>query len=178
MFPFLTLTLAATAVAASASHQIRAANTSACPVSSVPAAANYTGTTHNKGTQTRLRISNGGGTPSTILFQYLTLCPIVAGQSGLVGALASAFIDWSIQNGTATEDYVIGWVEGDTTESINYLGSGDADIAITYNVAAENRSLALGISIRREYAFRDHFYLLGPKFVPVVHTVRDLADST
>ena len=52
LFPFLTLTLAATAVAASASHQIRAANTSACPVSSVPAAANYTGTTHNKGTQT------------------------------------------------------------------------------------------------------------------------------
>ena len=112
------------------------------------------------------------------LFQYLTLCPIVAGQSGLVGALASAFIDWSIQNGTATEDYVIGWVEGDTTESINYLGSGDADIAITYNAAAENRSLALGVSIRREYAFRDHFYLLGPKFVPVVHTVRNLADST
>ena len=67
MFPFLILTLAATAVAASASHQIRAANTSACPVSSVPAAANYTGTTHNKGTQTRLRISNGGGTPSTII---------------------------------------------------------------------------------------------------------------
>ena len=164
----LNLTLATTAVSA-ASPQIYVTNTvtsDACPVSSVPAAANYTGFTHNKGTETRLRISNGGGTPSTILFQYLTLCPIVAGQSGLVGALASAFIDWSIQNGIATEDYVIAWVKGDTTDSINYLASEDADIAITYNAAAESRSLALNTSTSREYAFRDHFYLVGPKFVP------------
>ena len=101
-----------------------------------------------------------------------------AGQSGLVGALASAFIDWSIQNGTATEDYVVAWVLGDTTQSIDYLASGDADIAITYNAAAENRSLALGISTRREYGFRDHFYLVGPKFVPSFDISRNYADDT
>ena len=104
--------------------------------------------------------------PLLFYLQCLTLCSVVAGQSGLVGALASTFIDWSIQNGIATEDYVIAWVKGDTTDSINYLASGDADVAITYNAAAESRSLALNTSTRREYAFRDHFYLVGPKFVP------------
>ena len=61
---------------------------------------------------------------------------------------------------------MIAWVKGDTTDSINYLASGDADVAITYNAATKSRSLALNTSTRREYAFRDHFYLVGPKFVP------------
>ena len=94
------------------------------------------------------------------------MCSVVAGQSGLVGALASTFIDWSIQNGIATEDYVIAWVKGDTTDSIYYLANGDADIAVMYNAAAESRSLVLNTSTRHEYAFRDHFYLVGPKFAP------------
>ena len=66
----LNLTLTTTAVSA-ASPQIYATNavtSDACPVSSVPAAANHTGFTHNKGTEPRLRISNGGGRSSTILF--------------------------------------------------------------------------------------------------------------
>ena len=84
--------------------------------------------------------------PLLFYLQCLTLCSVVAGQSGLVGVLASTFIDWSIQNGIATEDYVIAWVKGDTTDSINYLASEDADIAITYNAAAESRSLALNTS--------------------------------
>lgn len=104
---------------------------------------------------------------------------VPAGQSGLVQALASAFIDWSRESGLVAEDYVvrfpepslpeyllmtfkIDWVKGDTTESINFLQSGDADIAITYNSAAERRAIALGTAIRREYGFRDHFYLVGP----------------
>ena len=57
----------------------------------------------------------------------------------------------------------IDWVTGDTTESVNYLASGDADIAITYNAAAENRSLKLSIATQRVYGFRDHFYLVGPE---------------
>ena len=57
----------------------------------------------------------------------------------------------------------IDWVKGDTTESIHYLASGDADIAITYNAAAENRSLKLSIATQRVYGFRDHFYLVGPE---------------
>ncbi|GJN93649.1 hypothetical protein Rhopal_006706-T1 [Rhodotorula paludigena] len=64
-----------------------------------------------------------------------------AGQSGLVGALAKAYIDYSIANGTADSPYLIDWVTGDTTDSIRYLKSGDADIAITYNAAAEYQAL-------------------------------------
>jgi ABC-type tungstate transport system permease subunit len=57
----------------------------------------------------------------------------------------------------------IDWVTGDTTESINYLATGDADIAITYNAAAENRAMKLSVATKRVYGFRDHFYLVGPK---------------
>jgi hypothetical protein len=106
---------------------------------------------------------------------------LLAGQSGLVGALASAYIDWSQQFGGETQDYLmrlfqfhtgtsdfdlslkIDWVMGDTTQSINYLASGDADIAITYNTAAENCSLELSIATKHVYGFRDHFYLVGPE---------------
>lgn len=98
------------------------------------------------------------------LLQYLTSFSIIAGQSGLIGALASDFIDWTVL-GTTIGEFRIDWVVGDTTESINYLESGEADIAITYNAAAEKRAMELGIATRSEYAFRDHFYLLGPKFV-------------
>jgi hypothetical protein len=54
-------------------------------------------------------------------------------------------------------------VTGYTTESVNYLASGDADIAITYNAAAENRSLKLSIATQCVYGFKDHFYLVGPE---------------
>jgi len=116
----------------------------------------YAGNKYNKGTEVRLRISNGG-----------------AGQSGLIGALASAYIDWSRECGGETEDYLIAWITGDTTESIKYLKSGDADIAITYNAAAEKRALDLEIAAAPPvYGFRDHFYLVGPLKNPA-----DLADS-
>jgi hypothetical protein len=58
----------------------------------------------------------------------------------------------------------IDWVVGDTTDSINYLSTGDADIAITYNAAAEYRALNLSIATKRVYGFRDHFYLVGPGY--------------
>lgn len=57
----------------------------------------------------------------------------------------------------------IDWVKGDTTESIKYLASGDADLAITYNEAAEDRAISLKVATRKAYVFRDHFYLVGPK---------------
>jgi hypothetical protein len=59
--------------------------------------------------------------------------------------------------------FEIDWVVGDTTDSIKYLSSGDADIAITYNAAAEYRALNLSIATKRVYGFRDHFYLVGPQ---------------
>jgi hypothetical protein len=61
-----------------------------CPTPTVPAAARYVGNKHNSGTEVRLRIGNGG-----------------AGQSGLVGALASSFIDWSRDEGGVKEDYAV-----------------------------------------------------------------------
>jgi ABC-type tungstate transport system permease subunit len=57
----------------------------------------------------------------------------------------------------------IDWIVGDTTDSINYIASGDADIAITYNAAAEYRALNLSFALKRVYGFRDHFYLVGPE---------------
>ncbi|ORY81747.1 hypothetical protein BCR35DRAFT_321321 [Leucosporidium creatinivorum] len=116
----------------------------ACTNSSVRASATYTGS-NTTSTDVRLRISNGG-----------------AGQSGLVGALAEAYIDYALAQGIANESFAVDWITGDTTDSIKYITSGDADIAITYNAQAEYRALNLSTAVRREYGFRDHFYLLGP----------------
>ncbi|GAA6040763.1 hypothetical protein JCM8097_003286 [Rhodosporidiobolus ruineniae] len=116
------------------------ANESCSASSSVAAAASY-----GNGTEVRLRIANGG-----------------AGQSGLVSALAEAFIDWSLENGTATEPYKIDWITADTTYSLDHLSTGAADIAITYNAQAEYRALNLSYATKRIYGFRDHFYLFGP----------------
>ncbi|GAA5852190.1 hypothetical protein JCM8547_006694 [Rhodosporidiobolus lusitaniae] len=126
---------------------IKRQSSSACPVSSVAASATYSGSA-SSGTDNstvRLRISNGG-----------------AGQSGLVGALATAYVDYAIESGLAEEPFSVDWITGDTTDSIKYLESGDADLAITYNAAAEYRALNLSIATSRVYGFRDHFYLLGP----------------
>ncbi|KAM0752763.1 hypothetical protein T439DRAFT_323377 [Meredithblackwellia eburnea MCA 4105] len=116
-----------------------------CANSSVAASATYSGNNVTGG-PVRLRITNGG-----------------AGQSGLIGALAKAYIDYAVTNSTiATSPFQVDWVTGDTTQSINYLQSGDADVAVTYNPQAEYRAGNLSISTRRLYGFRDHFYLLGP----------------
>ncbi|GKT94841.1 extracellular tungstate binding protein [Colletotrichum tofieldiae] len=88
-----------------------------------------------------LRISNGG-----------------AGQSGLV---KDAFIQESVDNGSSP--FRVGWVLGDTTFSIKYLQSGDADVGITYSVAAEKNAGNQGIADPKTYyIFRDHFLITGP----------------
>jgi hypothetical protein len=61
-----------------------------CPTTTVRAQATYSGAKYPGGTVTRLRISNGG-----------------AGQSGLVGKLASTFIDWSIDFKKAPGPYLV-----------------------------------------------------------------------
>jgi len=131
-----------------------------CRPSGVKASANYTGIKHSSGTEVRLRISNGG-----------------AGQSGLVGALAQSYIDYSRDSGIADKDYLISWITGDTTDSINYLQSGDADIAITYNAAAEYRAGNLSYSSKRVYGFRDHFYLMGPESNPASLSANDTVND-
>ncbi|KAJ3859808.1 hypothetical protein EV359DRAFT_75473 [Lentinula novae-zelandiae] len=113
----------------------------------------------------RLRIANGG-----------------AGQSGLVGALADAFVKWCVEgNNSTVEDggeeqgtrvtktsaFLVGWYLGDTTQSLAYLSSGWVDVALTYNEAAEKAVLRSGKAV-------DHFYLVGPPFNPAGLTSTDL----
>ncbi|KAG8718964.1 hypothetical protein FRC08_003945 [Ceratobasidium sp. 394] len=97
---------------------------------------------------TRLRISNGG-----------------AGLSGLVGRLANEFIKYELKNTRGAKPFKIEWIKGDTTETLGYLETGQADVGITYNKAAECQAVKDGVATRREYGFRDHFYLVGPKDV-------------
>ncbi|KAF8682208.1 PBP superfamily domain [Rhizoctonia solani] len=101
------------------------------------------------GVPVRLRISNGG-----------------AGLSGLVGALANAFITYKVDQNKTEGPFAVAWVRGDTTETIKYLGNGEADVGITYNKAAECQAVSDGVAARRVYGFRDHFYLAGPPSNP------------
>ncbi|EJD41747.1 hypothetical protein AURDEDRAFT_138517 [Auricularia subglabra TFB-10046 SS5] len=97
----------------------------------------------------RLRIGNGG-----------------AGQAGLIGALADQFIRHSVQSGNVSQPFLVSWVLGDTTDTLNNLIAGDIDIGITYCPAAERQALASGVALDLKYAFRDHFLLVGPKSNP------------
>ncbi|KZT43336.1 hypothetical protein SISSUDRAFT_1068924 [Sistotremastrum suecicum HHB10207 ss-3] len=114
---------------------------------------NYTGG-FTDATEIRLRIGNGG-----------------AGQSGLVGALADEFIKWMVNSNVGWKPFKVGWYLGDTTQSLEFLEQGLIDIAITYNEAAENQSLASGAAVERVYGFRDHFMLTGPDSNPAQLTI-------
>jgi hypothetical protein len=82
---------ALTASAASVDQQaLQFSAIAGCPAPTLKAEKTYAGIVYNKGTVSRLRIGNGG-----------------AGQSGLVGALAQTFIDYSRKNGIAKEDYLV-----------------------------------------------------------------------
>jgi len=83
-----------------------------------------------------------------------------AGQSGLIEAWALKFIEDSVANGS--EPFYVDWYLGDTTQSLAYLQAGIVDIAVTYNEMAEEQAMNAGYAARWEYAFQDHFYLVGP----------------
>jgi len=83
-----------------------------------------------------------------------------AGQSGLVRALANAFINDQIEK-TGCEPFAVSWLKSDTSASFNYLADGSADLSITYHAAAEETAVQQGIADRRVYAWRDHFMLVG-----------------
>ncbi|KZS96898.1 hypothetical protein SISNIDRAFT_437687 [Sistotremastrum niveocremeum HHB9708] len=103
----------------------------------------------------KLRIANGG-----------------AGQSGLIGALAVAFIDYVKKNASNRPPehekwlQLVGWYLGDTTQSLEYIEHDLVDIAVTYNEAAELQSIKDGFSLSRIYGFRDRFMLVGPRENP------------
>ena len=83
-----------------------------------------------------------------------------AGQSGLVKALADAFIDDHVK-GTGCEPFSVGWLKSDTAGSFNYLAQASADLSITYHKVAEEIARDQGVWDRRVYAWRDHFMLVG-----------------
>lgn len=62
----------------------------------------------------------------------------------------------------------VAWVRSDTTETINYLKSGDVDVGITYNANAEELAIEQDIVEKndRHYLFRDHFLITGPEENP------------
>ncbi|GJJ07188.1 hypothetical protein Clacol_001388 [Clathrus columnatus] len=99
-------------------------------------------------TEVRLRIANGG-----------------AGQSGLIGEWANAFIQHMVFV-HKVPPFKVAWYLGDTTQSLGLLAAGEVDIAVTYNEAAEKQSLASGNAAQSVYGFRDHFMLVGPKTNP------------
>jgi len=89
-----------------------------------------------------------------------------AGQSGLVGALANAFIDYRVKK-FGDPIFKVAWYKSDTTVTINYLQAGTVDVGITYSEVAEK--IAIDKSIAKSpsyYAFRDHFILVGPPSNP------------
>ncbi|KAI1918551.1 hypothetical protein LOZ58_002459 [Ophidiomyces ophidiicola] len=114
----------------------------------------YDGGYSSANSPVRLRIGNGG-----------------AGQSGLVKALADAFIQSEIEAGS--KPFRVAWYKSDTTVTINYLKVGTVDVGITYSAVAENISIQQGIAESRHYAFRDHFMLTGPPSNPANLTKSD-----
>jgi hypothetical protein len=126
--------------------------TSTAGVSIAPQAIYNGGYTNAK--DVRLRIANGG-----------------AGQSGLIGAWADAFIKYMVKerhvqpflvsirfsargNITNTLLYQVAWYLGDTTESLGLLAAGSVDVAVTYNEAAEKQAKDSGAAVSLVYGFR------------------------
>lgn len=103
----------------------------------------YYGTVNDSTAPVKLRIANGG-----------------AGQSGLIRALADAFIDDQVAE-TKCAPFAVAWIKSDTTASFNHLADNSADLSITYNAAAERIAIAQGIADKSVYAFRDHFLFVG-----------------
>ncbi len=106
----------------------------------------YYGTNKNTSLPVKLRIATGG-----------------AGQSGLVKALADAFIDDHVTE-SECPPFAVSWIKSDTTASFNHLADNSADLSITYNEAAEKIAIMQGIADKRVYAWRDHFLLVGMPF--------------
>ncbi|KAK9358379.1 extracellular tungstate binding protein [Lipomyces starkeyi] len=108
-----------------------------------------------------------------------------AGQSGLIRALATAFIAHEVESclektlGNAfiskeveeskVEPFAIAWYASDTTQSFNYLAQNVVDMSVTYHEIAEQIAIKQGVADRYEYCFRDHWMLVdnpGPKHNP------------
>ena len=103
----------------------------------------YHGTATDVKAPVKLRIATGG-----------------AGQSGLLRALADAFIDDHVRE-MKCPPFAVSWIKSDTTASFNHLADNSADLSITYNEAAERMAMVQGVACRRVFAWRDHFMFVG-----------------
>lgn len=76
--------------------------------------------------------------------------------------------------------FAVAWYRSDTAVTINYLSAGTVDVGITYNSAAETIAINQGIAKDPSYyAFRDHFYVTGPKENPAnISTSGDIDAKT
>lgn len=83
-----------------------------------------------------------------------------AGQSGLIRAISDAFIIHKVQN-SGVRPFAIAWFASDTSISFNSLAQNVVDLSLTYHEAAERTAIRQGIADRHEYAFRDHWMLVG-----------------
>lgn len=103
-----------------------------------------TGKSENVNTPVKLRIATGG-----------------AGQSGLLRALADAFIiDYQTKN-PKSQPFAVSWIKSDTAASFTHLADNSADLSITYHAVAEQIAITKGIADKHVYAWRDHFVLVG-----------------
>lgn len=64
------------------------------------------------------------------------------------------------------EPFRIAWLASDTSLTFNSLAQGSSDVGITYHAYAERVAVQQGVVNRVEYAWRDHFVLVGPKENP------------
>lgn len=86
-------------------------------------------------------------------------------QTNISLALADAFINDSVANGT--DPFSIAWITSDTTNTIQYLKTGQVDVGITYSPPAEAIAIKQGTAkFPAYYAFRDHFLIAGPASNP------------
>ena len=106
----------------------------------------YYGSWEDKNAPIKLRIANGG-----------------AGESGLIGALANAFIDYATKDVQNCKPFAVAWIKSDTTASFNHIADNTADLSITYHEKAEEIAMRQGIADENVYvyAWRDHFMLVG-----------------
>jgi ABC-type tungstate transport system permease subunit len=64
------------------------------------------------------------------------------------------------------EPFRVAWIASDTSLTFNSLAQGSSDVGITYHAYAERVALQQGVVNRIEYAWRDHFVLVGPQENP------------
>ncbi|KAK7398581.1 hypothetical protein QQX98_012037 [Neonectria punicea] len=151
---FLALTCSAAESAAACNDRLSNYNTSSdlgistsfCSV--LKPTAVYNGSISKNTGFIKLRIANGA-----------------AGQTGLIKALADAYIKDRVKGGELP--FEVAWYKSDTTKAIEFLQTGEVDVAITYNEVAESIAIDQSIAESPSYfAFRENLLLVGPPSNP------------